>query len=137
MVYGQLPPAQQPPPAQYGAVPPGAPVYGQPAAPVQAMPPAEIKWNGLETGGAFKVPVTGFIGRLTEIVKNTDGQFGLRLIEKWDQVQILASPVPWPWATIEVSIKYSAKENSGWGHHVSFLLKLNCHYFLPKLSAVL
>lgn len=99
---------------QYGAPPPQ---YGQPpgAAP-QAQP--EIKWSGLNKGGSFKVPVIAFIGRLTDMVYDAQSSFGLRIVEKYDQVQILESPVPWPWAAIELSIKYSDRENSGWGKHV-------------------
>ena len=126
-MYGQVPatPAPQygaPIPPQYGAPPP---VPGQPMVPFptqvaggQMMPPAEIKWSGLSTGGAFKVPVVSFIGRLTEMIEDGSSQYGLRIIEKYDQVQILESPVPWPWATIDVSIKYSDRESSGWGYHV-------------------
>ena len=83
------------------------------------MPQAEIKWSGLSTGGAFKVPVIAFIGRLTEMLEDAGSQFGLRIIEKYDQVQILESPAPWPWATIDISIKYSDRESSGWGYHVA------------------
>jgi len=94
--------------------------YGQPMVPpagvISAMPPA--KWSGLATGGAFKVPVIAFIGRLTDILYDTQSQFGMRIIEKFDQVQILESPAPWPWATIDLSIKYSDREDSGWGRHV-------------------
>ena len=81
------------------------------------MPPAEVKWSGLATGGG-KVPVIAFIGRLVEIVEDPR-TYGLYLVEKYDQVQILESPVPWPWATVDVPIKYSDRENSGWGHHVA------------------
>jgi len=110
-------------PPQYGGVPP-APQYGAPPQQLMTasqigMPPAEIKWSGLETGGGFHLPVTAFIGRLTDIVLDAQSQFGLRVVEKYDQVQILQSPVPWPWATIEPSIKYSAKENSAWGKHIA------------------
>lgn len=120
----------QPPPGQPGALPPGAPApqygqqlgvtpgYGAPV-PQPMMPPAEIKWSGLEVGGAFHLPVIAFIGRLTEMLEDTQSQYGLRIVEKFDQVQILNSPVPWPWATIDPSIKYSAKENSGWGKHIA------------------
>ena len=112
-------PAPQP---QYGAPQPGVvqPGYGAatPIVPQQVMP-AEVKWSGLSTGGAFRIPVIAFIGRLTDMVFDTQSQFGLRIIEKYDQVQILESPVPWPWATIDVSIKYSDREESGWGRHVA------------------
>ncbi len=112
------------PPAPYPTAPPGAPVpppaYGAPPVGVQpAAMPAEVKWSGLEVGGAFHLPVTSFIGRLTDMVEDTQSQYGLRIIEKFDQVQILASPTPWPWATIDPSIKYSAKENSNWGKHIA------------------
>lgn len=110
------PPQPQPPPYP-GGYQPATPVYGPPAG-QQMMPPAEIKWSGLSTGGAFKIPVIAFIGRLTEIIKDSSGTFGLRIVEKWDQVQILRSPAPWPWATLEFSIPYKDRENSGWGHHV-------------------
>ncbi|KKK61955.1 hypothetical protein LCGC14_3009170, partial [marine sediment metagenome] len=60
----------------------------------------------------------GFIGRLAEVIKDSSSPHGLRIIEKYDQVQILESPVPWPWATIDLSIKYSDREQSGWGYHV-------------------
>jgi hypothetical protein len=82
------------------------------------QPPAMIKWSGLTTGGQFKIPVICFIGRLTDMVLDAQAQFGLRIVEKYDQVQILESPAPWPWATIDVSIKYSDREESGWGRHV-------------------
>uniref|UniRef100_A0A6H1ZFZ4 Uncharacterized protein n=1 Tax=viral metagenome TaxID=1070528 RepID=A0A6H1ZFZ4_9ZZZZ len=52
------------------------------------------------------------------MVYDPQSQFGLRIIEKYDQVQILESPVPWPWATVDLSIKYSDREESGWGRHV-------------------
>ena len=119
MVYQPQP--QYPlPPAGYGAPPPppqpqqyGAPPLG--VVPVN-LPPAEVKWSGLQVGGG-KVPVIAFIGRLTDIVEDPR-QYGLYLVEKYDQVQILESPVPWPWATIDIPIKYSDRESSGWGHHV-------------------
>lgn len=119
--YGQQQPQYGAPPLQqaYGAPQAGAPM-GMPI----SMPPAEIKWSGLSTGGAFKVPVISFIGRLTEVVKDSSSQYGLRIIEKYDQVQILESPVPWPWATIDISIKYSDRESSGWGYHVESAKKL-------------
>lgn len=114
-------PVQQPnvAPAPYPL--PGQQAYGAPAniGSVPPMPPAEIKWSGLETGGSFHLPVLGFIGRMTEIVEDLQNQYGVRIIEKYDQVQILNSPVPWPWATIEPSIKYSGKENSAWGKHIA------------------
>ena len=127
MQYGQ-PPTPQQPVAPYGQPVPGQPAapYGQPApygAPVIGgpigMPPAEIKWSGLEVGGQFHLPVIAFIGRLTEMLEDVTSQYGLRIVEKFDQVQILESPVPWPWATIDPSIKYSSKENSAWGHHIA------------------
>lgn len=113
--YGQ--PVVQPYP---GAPVPAPPPYGQPIpGPAVIMPPpAEVKWSGLAVGGAFKVPVVAFIGRLTDMAYDTQSQFGLRIIEKYDQVQILESPAPWPWATIDLSIKYSDREESGWGRHV-------------------
>ena len=119
MVYQPQPQPAYGQPLPYGvptAVGPGygAPPVGQPI----GMPPAEIKWSGLTTGGAFKVPIIAFIGRLTEMLKDFSSQYGLRIVEKYDQVQILESPVPWPWATLDLSIKYSDRESSGWGHHV-------------------
>lgn len=108
-VYGQQPTYGQPPAPAYGAPSPTQPMN---------MPPAEVKWSGLSTGGAFKIPVVAFIGRLTEVLKDASSQYGLRIIEKYDQVQILESPVPWPWATVDLSIKYSDREASGWGYHV-------------------
>ncbi len=115
---GQQGGAATPPPTQYGA--PAIPGAGVPAVPgaIPGMVQPDVKWSGLSTGGAFKVPVTSFIGRLVDMIYDPQSQFGLRIIEKYDQVQILASPVPWPWATIDISIKYSEKEDSGWGRHV-------------------
>lgn len=115
----QQPPQPQPgygqPPPTYGQPPP----YGAPTGqPPMGMPPAEIKWSGLAAGGAFKIPVIAFIGRLTEVLKDFGSNYGLRIVEKYDQVQILESPVPWPWATVEFSVKYSDRESSGWGYHV-------------------
>lgn len=102
--------------------------YGQQATPLgggygQQMPPMggavpDVKWSGLSTG-TNKVPVIAFIGRLVAMDYDTQSQFGLKIVEKFDQVQILESPVPWPWATIDLPIKYSEKESSGWGHHVT------------------
>lgn len=115
MVYQQQPiqqPYGQPAQVQYGA-PPGV-TPGQPG-----MPQPEVKWSGLSTGGAFKIPVVAFIGRLMDMVYDTQSAFGLRVVEKFDQVQILESPVPWPWATVELSVKYSDREESGWGRHVA------------------
>jgi hypothetical protein len=106
--YGQQPPqpiVQQPYP--YG---------GTPAQPM-AQPP-DVRWSGLAAGGAYKIPVVCFIGRLTDMVYDTQSQYGLRIIEKFDQVQILESPAPWPWATVDLSVKYSDREDSGWGRHV-------------------
>ena len=123
---------------QYGAVPPQQAPYGAPSMPQagQGMaPPPEVKWDGLETGGAFKCPVVCFTGRLTDIVEDYGSQYGLRLIEKWDQVQILESPVPWPWATLDYSIKYSSKENSAWGHHVTSAKALGIATQAPNLAA--
>jgi hypothetical protein len=117
MVYGQQPQQYQVPnPQGYGQPP--AQQYGAPAQPVGAPPP-EIKWSGLSTGGAFKVPVIAFLGRLVDMVEDYGSQYGLRIVEKYDQVQILESPVPWPWATIDLSVKYSDREQSGWGYHVA------------------
>ena len=122
---------------QYGAVPPQQAPYGAPPAPQAGIgaPPPEVKWDGLETGGAFKCPVVCFTGRLTDIVEDYGSQYGLRLIEKWDQVQILESPVPWPWATLDYSIKYSSKENSAWGHHVTSAKALGLAEKAPNLAA--
>ncbi len=114
---------QPPQPPQYGApiagTPPpvGVPQYGAPPTQPQMGPPPEIKWSGLSVGGGH-VPVVCFIGRLTDIVEDPR-TYGLYLIERYDQVQILESPSPWPWATIDIPIKYSDKEGSGWGHHVT------------------
>ena len=123
---------------QYGAPPiPPQPPYGAPSMPQAGIgaPPPEVKWDGLETGGAFKCPVVCFTGRLTDIVEDYGSQYGLRLIEKWDQVQILESPVPWPWATLDYSIKYSSKENSAWGHHVASAKALGLATKAPNLAA--
>ena len=125
MVQQPIPPQQygQPPapaPSAYGAPPPAAtPTYGVPVGVPPVAMPAEIKWSGLEVGGAFHLPVIAFIGRLMDMVEDTQSQYGLRIIEKFDQVQILESPAPWPWATIDPSIKYSTKENSNWGKHIA------------------
>lgn len=104
-MYGQQYPPQQPPPG-----------YGQPP----QVPPAgaEIKWGGLSKGGTFKVPVVAFIGRLVDMIPDSSSGPTLRIVEKYDQVQILESPVAWPWPTIDLSIKYSDREESGWGRHV-------------------
>ena len=79
----------------------------------------EIKWSGLSTGSAFKIPVQAFIGRLVSMTIDTESQYGFRIVEKYDQVQILQSPSPWPWATLDFSIKYSNREESGWGRHIA------------------
>jgi len=50
---------------------------------------------------------------------DTESQYGFRIVEKYDQVQILQSPSPWPWATLDFSIKYSNREESGWGRHIA------------------
>lgn len=110
MVYGQQP---QQPVQPYGAQPVQ---YGAQPMPQNIQP--DVKWSGLSTSGAFKIPVIAFIGRLTEMVYDTQSTFGLRVVEKFDQVQILESPVPWPLATLELSVKYSDREESGWGRHV-------------------
>ena len=139
MVYQQQPQQQYGGQPQYGAQPP-AQQYGAPAPQSAGMgmaQPPEIKWSGLETGGAFKIPVIAFIGRLTEIKKDYASQYGLRVVEKYDQVQILESPVPWPWATIDLSVKYSSKENSGWGHHVASAKALGIAAQAPTLDAAM
>lgn len=111
--YGQGQPYQPP----YQPQPQGAPGYGQP--PQQPLPPpVEIKWGGLSKGGSFKVPVISFIGRLVDMIPDSSAGFALRIVEKYDQVQILESPVAWPWPTLDLSIKYSDREESGWGRHV-------------------
>jgi hypothetical protein len=96
--------------------------YGQPGQmPGQTMPmqmPAVLKWGGLTSGGANKIPVICFIGRLTDIVFLPDNFGNIQAQEKYDQVQILESPAPWPWATLDLPIKYSDREDSGWGRHV-------------------
>jgi hypothetical protein len=110
--YGQ----QQPQQAAYGA--PGMPV----PMPGQQMPapmPSVVKWGGLTTGGANKIPVICFIGRLTDMLFVPDNFGNYQVQEKYDQVQILESPAPWPWATLDLPIKYSEREESGWGRHVS------------------
>uniref|UniRef100_A0A6M3J4Q6 Uncharacterized protein n=2 Tax=viral metagenome TaxID=1070528 RepID=A0A6M3J4Q6_9ZZZZ len=138
MVYQQQPQyGQQMSTPQGGYGQPPQPVYGAPpgAMPGPSMPAPEIKWSGLSTGGAFKVPVIAFIGRLTSIVEDAGSQFGLRLIEKYDQVQILESPAPWPWATIDISIKYSDREESGWGRHVASAKVLGIAAQAPNLAA--
>lgn len=109
------------PPQQVGGYPQQQ-QYGQQGgqfAPQYGQPQIEIKWSGLKTGGQYKVPVIAFRGRLADMVYDTQSQYGMRVVEKFDQVQILNSPVPWPWATIEVSIKYSDSEGSAWGRHVA------------------
>jgi len=119
MVYGQQQQyGPQQPQQQYGQ-PAQGPQYGAPAPGAPSMAQPDIKWSGLSKGGAFKVPVVAFIGRLVDMVYDSQSNFGLRIIEKYDQVQILESPAPWPWATIDLSIKYSDREESGWGRHVS------------------
>jgi len=138
MVYQQQPQyGQQMPTPQGGYGQPPQPVYGIPPGvmPGPSMSAPEIKWSGLSTGGAFKVPVIAFIGRLTAIVEDAGSQFGLRLIEKYDQVQILESPAPWPWATIDISIKYSDREESGWGRHVASAKVLGIATQAPNLAA--
>lgn len=139
MVYQQQPQQYggQPQP-QYGQqvatqTPQGG--YGAGASAGPAMPAPEVKWSGLSTGGAFKVPVVAFIGRLTDIVEDFGSSFGMRLIERYDQVQILESPAPWPWATIDVSIKYSDREESGWGRHVASAKQLGIATNAPTLAA--
>ncbi len=102
--YGQPAPTAQPP------------AYGAPA--VNAAPPTldTLKF-GLPGGGQYKIPVKGFIGRFTGAALDPQSQYGLRLVEHYDQVQILDSPVPWPWATIDLSIKYSDRDSSAMGRH--------------------
>jgi hypothetical protein len=56
---------------------------------------------------------------MVDVILDFGNQFGLQIIEKFDQVQILESPVAWPYATIDIPIRYSDKEDSGWGRHVS------------------
>jgi hypothetical protein len=78
----------------------------------------EVKWGGLQKSGT-KIPVTAFIGRLADMVLDAGGQYGLQIIEKYDQMQILESSAPYPWATLDIPIKYSDREESGWGRHVA------------------
>lgn len=111
MTYGQQQPFQQAPgmPYQQGVPMPTGP----------APMPSVVKWGGLTSGGANKIPVICFIGRLTDMLFVPDNFGNYQVQEKYDQVQILESPAPWPWATLDLPIKYSEREESGWGRHVS------------------
>jgi len=107
----------------YGQQQPQQPSYGAPGMPVPmphgpAPMPSVVKWGGLSAGGSNKIPVVCFIGRLTDILFVPDNFGNYQVQEKYDQVQILESPAPWPWATLDLPIKYSEREDSGWGRHV-------------------
>ncbi len=110
--YGQPAYAGQQP--VYAQPAPGQPPYGQPGA--VAIP--DIKWSGLKVGGAYKIPLTRFIGRFDGYELDTQSTFGVRVVEKYSQVQVLETTAPWPWATADVSIKYADSDNSAWGRHV-------------------
>ena len=99
---------------------PGMPYQqGVPMPTGPAPMPSVVKWGGLSSGGSNKIPVVCFIGRLTDMLFVPDNFGNYQVQEKYDQVQILESPAPWPWATLDLPIKYSEREESGWGRHVS------------------
>jgi len=105
-----------------------------PAAPAVAPEP---KWSGLSQG-VPKLQVVAFIGRLVDTVPDTQSQiaqYGMRIVEKYDQVQILESPIPYPWATIDVSIKYSDHEDSAWGRHIASAKSLGLAVNAATLAA--
>jgi len=130
---GAYPPGYNPPQQQqyYGAPQPPQPMQGQQPpyqqhgyAPPQAMPsPEQVIWSGLEQGAAAKIPLTRWIGRFDSY--GFDSAFGnLRVVEKFVQVQVLETTAPWPYATCDVPIKISTKEDSGFGRHITSIKAL-------------
>jgi hypothetical protein len=87
--------------------------YGQPPSVVSGPP--EVKWSGLQTGGGFKSPLGRFMGLLAGHVYDTQAKFGMRVVLKFVQVQVMETTAPWPWPEAEVSVKYSDSEGSAWG----------------------
>jgi hypothetical protein len=92
-------------------------MYEQNQQPVNTGIPT-VKWSGLTKGN--KLPINRAIGTMQRFYYDTQSQYGLRVVfvmgdPGW---QILASDAPWTERSMEISIKYSEKENSAWGEFV-------------------
>jgi len=99
-----------------GAAPSSGPYAVPPQGGVgQGIPLPELKWSGLKTGGQYKSPLNKFIGRMDSYALDTQAAYGLRIVLRFSQLQVLETTAPWPWATADISVKYSDSENSGWG----------------------
>lgn len=69
-------------------------------------------WRGLTGGGA--TPVAEFLGTVASWALATN-QYGQAVVFKIHQAQILHSDTPYPYAELDLSIRYSESQNSGWG----------------------
>jgi hypothetical protein len=106
--------------------PPQAGGYGTPPAPAgyngaQQAPaapsimPGMNPFKGMKRGGD-KTPISEFVGGLTSVGIGSGGFGGSASIDlHFDRVQVLHSDAPYPYTTVDLSIKYSDSVNSGWG----------------------
>lgn len=137
-------PPQQP---QQGQQPQGFAPYHNPAypgmgtmgpqAPAPGIPmDAEIKWSNLDSGGVLKTPLKKFIGRF-DSYKKEEHFNNLYVCYKFSNVQVLDTDAPWPYATADIYIKYSNRENSGWGKHVESVKGLGLAQTASTLDAAI
>ncbi len=84
----------------------------QPQAQPGIQPMQKPSWRGLTGGGA--TPVAEFVGQVGSWGLATN-QFGQQVVFKIQQAQILHSDTPYPYAELDLSIRYSESQNSGWG----------------------
>ncbi len=80
--------------------------------PQSVQPMQKPSWRGLQGGG--QTPVGEFVGTVGSW-SLAQGQFGQQVVFKIHSAQILHTDTPFPYAELDLSIKYSESQNSGWG----------------------
>lgn len=76
------------------------------------QPMSKPSWRGLQGGGT--TPVGEFVGTVGSWGL-AQSQYGQQVVFKINQAQILHTDTPFPYAELDLSIKYSEAQNSGWG----------------------
>lgn len=123
---------QMPPMPMGAGVPPMSGMPQQwPASSPMGMPPftpapiPDIKWSNLSTGGAFKIPIGRFIGKLNSVGKDFDQKHGnMYVVFNFTDFQILEANDPWQQPVIPVRVKYADSTNSSWGRTVESAKRL-------------